>query len=307
MKIISVDAGKFATKAVSAEGKKTIFRTKSTSITKSMDIEAAGNSNKVVFGDKTYILGDQGENIDYSLDKNTILHKMAIYLAAYRLGCDGITNAAIGCPTNIYVSKSNRQEFKENIKAKPNQLIIDGKEQHISFDRILIMPESSGVVYLHPEKFKGKRVAVIDLGGRDMNFGIYDNMMPQPSSMFTTNQGSMDIEGRIKRKLEAFYKKALSVRDIEQIMECGGITHQGKVDPKSMVVIEEIYHEYVEDITKAIKQEYPLDMLDVVVTGGTSILVDGIIPKYIPHVQVVPDTQWTNCQGSLEIAKAKFK
>jgi len=304
--IIAVDAGKFATKAVSEDNKKTIFRTKSTLITKSLDIEAAGNSNKITFGDKSYIVGDQGEHIDYSLEKNTVLHKMAIYLAAYRLGCNGPTNAAIGCPTNIYVSKENRREFSDNIKNKPSQLIIDGSEQNISFDRVLIMPESSGVVYMHPEKFKGRRVAVIDLGGRNMNFGIYDDRIPQPSSMFTTNQGSMDIEGRIKRKLEALYKQALSTRDIEQIMDQGGMTYQGKIDPKSMVALEEIYHEYVEDIVKTINQGSNLDMLDVVVTGGTSILVDGVIPKYIPHMQVVPDTQWTNPSGFLQIAKEKF-
>lgn len=304
--IIAVDAGKFATKAASADNKKSIFRTKSTLLSKTLDIEAAGDSNKITFGDKSYIIGDQGENIDYSLEKNTLLHKMAIYISAYRLGCKGPNHAAIGCPTNIYVSKENRQEFKENIKKKPSQIIIDGKEQDISFDRVLIMPESSGVVYIHPEKFKGRRVAVIDLGGRNMNFGIYDNMVPQPSSMFTTNQGSMDIEARIKRKFEAIYKNPFSTRDIEQIMEKGGMIHQGKLDPKSMLELEEIYQEYVEDVIKSIKQGFSLDRLDVVATGGTSILVDGIIPKYIPHVQVVPDTQWTNVNGFLKIAKVKF-
>ncbi len=72
--IISVDAGKFATKAVSDNGGRTHFRTKSTLITKTLDIEAAGNSNKVTFGEKTFIVGDQGEEIDYSLEKNTLLH-----------------------------------------------------------------------------------------------------------------------------------------------------------------------------------------------------------------------------------------
>lgn len=201
--IISVDAGKFATKAVSEQGRRVSFRTKNTLITSSLDIEAAGNSNKVTFGDKTFIIGDQGEDIDYGLEKNTLLHKMAIYLAAHRLGCTANTQAVVGCPTNIYVSKENRKEFQENIKEAPGQLLIDGIQRNIYFDRVLIMPESSGVVYTNEALFKRRRVAVIDLGGRNMNFGIYDNLMPQPSSMMTTNKGSMDIEARVKRKLEA--------------------------------------------------------------------------------------------------------
>lgn len=304
--IISVDAGKFATKAVSDKGGRTSFRTKSTQITKTLDIEAAGNSNKVTFGDKTFIIGDQGEEIDYSLEKNTLLHKMAIYLAAHRLEVSGEVNAVIGCPTNIYVSKLNRKEFQENIKAAPGAIMIDGKEVQINFNRVLIMPESSGVVYIHEELFKEKRVAVIDLGGRNMNFGIYDNLMPQPSSMMTTNQGSMDIQAKVKRAMEAEYKKALSTKDVEEILKQGGLKYQGSIEPKSQLILEEIYNDYVSDVVNGIKKEFPLDMLDVVVTGGTSLLVDSIIPKYIPHVQVVDDTQWTNAKGFLKVAKAKF-
>lgn len=89
-------------------------------------------------------------------------------------------------------------------------------------------------------------------------------------------------------------------------MAQGGMKYQGKLDPKSIVVLEEIYNEYVESIVTDIKKEFPLDLLDVVVTGGTSILVGGIILKYIPHVQVVADTQWTNANRFLKIAKVKF-
>ncbi|MEG0086986.1 MAG: recombinase, partial [Niameybacter sp.] len=69
MNILAVDAGKFATKAVSADGKQTIFRTKSTPLSNDFDIDAVGNSNKVVYEDQTFIIGDQGEEIDYSLEK----------------------------------------------------------------------------------------------------------------------------------------------------------------------------------------------------------------------------------------------
>lgn len=306
MNIISVDAGKFATKAVSSKEKTTMFRTKSTQITKNMDIEAVGNSNKIKFGDKSFIVGDQGEDIDYTLEKNTLLHKMAIYLAAYRLGCTGQVNAAIGCPTNIYVSRENRREFQENIKIAPEHMSIDGEKVKINFERVLIMPESSGVVYSNEKLFRGNRVAVIDIGGRNMNFGIYDNLMPQPSSMMTTNQGSMEIEAKVKRVFEAEYKRALVEKDIEEILKQGGMKYQGNIESKSKELLKEIYNSYVEGIVSRIKKEFQLDMLDVVVTGGTSLLVKDAIAKQIPHVQVVDNTQWSNAYGFLKIAKVKF-
>ena len=42
------------------------------------------------------------------------------------------------------------------------------------------MPEGSGVVYLFPITFfAGQRVAVIDIGGLNMNFTIYNKMVPE--------------------------------------------------------------------------------------------------------------------------------
>ena len=307
MKIIAVDAGKHATKAVATSGEKTLFRTKSTHLTTSLDIEAAGNSHKVIYEEDTFIIGDQGEYVDYSLEKNTLLHKMAIYTAAYRLGCKGDIAAVIGCPTNIYLSKDNRKEFQDNIKQTPKKFVVDGKLQNIKFSRVLIMPESSGVVYTNKELFIGKRVGVIDLGGRNMNFGIYDNLMPQPSSMMTTNQGSMHIEAMVKRKFEAMYKRGLSPRDIEDIIENGGMKYQGKVAPESQKALSEIYMSYVDEVVSNLKKEFPIDLIDIVATGGTSLLVENAIKQIVPHAQMVNDTQWTNVKGFLEIGKVKFK
>ncbi|WP_053983826.1 ParM/StbA family protein [Niameybacter massiliensis] len=307
MKVIAIDAGKHATKGLGASGEKTLFRTKSTQLTSSLDIEATGNSNKVIYEEDTYIIGDQGEQVDYSLEKNTLLHKLAIYTAAYRLGCKGEIAAVIGCPTNIYLSKDNRKAFQENIKEQPKKFVVDGKYQNIQFTRVLIMPESSGVVYTNKELFVGKRVGVIDLGGRNMNFGIYDNLIPQPSSMMTTNQGSMQIEAMIKRKFEAMYKRGLTSRDIEDIISNGGIKYQGKIEPESQKALSEIYKGYVQEVVADLKKEFPLDLMDIVVTGGTSLLVKEALKEVIPHVQTVEETQWTNVAGFLEIGKVKFK
>ncbi|MDA3732055.1 ParM/StbA family protein [Niameybacter massiliensis] len=307
MKIIAVDAGKYATKALAASGDKVLFRTKSTQLTASLDIEATGNSNKVIYEDDTYIIGEQGEQIDYGLEKNTLLHKMAIYTAAYRLGCKGEIAAVIGCPTNIYLSKENRKAFQDNIKQKPKKFVVDGKLQNIDFKRVLIMPESSGVVYTNKELFIGKRVGVIDLGGRNMNFGIYDNLVPQPNSMMTTNQGSMHIEAMIKREFEARYRRGLAPRDIENIILNGGIKYQGKFEPESKKALSKIYKAYVEEVIADLKKEFPLDLMDIVVTGGTSILVKEALQEVVPHAQTVEETQWTNVAGFLEIGKVKFK
>lgn len=306
MSILAVDAGKFATKALNGNKEKAFFRTKSTTLTNKLDIEAAGNSHKVTYEGVNYIIGDQGEDIDFGVEKNTLVHKLAIYVAAHKLKSAGSTNVVIGCPSSIYLKKENRLAFQENVRSVPAGFMIDGEKPKFNFDKILIMPESSGVVLVNKDRFKGKRVGVIDLGGRNMNFGIYDNMAPVASSMITTNQGSMELERLIKRDFEGNYKRAFSLTDIEYIISNGGLMYQGQVLTESIMLLKEVYHDYCRDIVKTLNKDFTIDTMDIVITGGTSLLVEKILAEYIPHLQIVDDTQWSNADGFLEVAKAKL-
>jgi plasmid segregation protein ParM len=306
MRLIAIDAGKFATKAVALEGSSLYFRTKSTKVRENLDIDTSGNSYKVQLDKGTYIIGDQGEESDHSLEKNSLLHKLAIYTAIGQLGYDGVVNIVIGCPASLYMSKDNRRQYKDYIKDTPDIFKLNDKTLDIMIDEALVMPESSGVVYTNVGLFNNNRVAVIDIGGRNMNFTIYDNLIPEINSMMTTNQGSMEIETMVKKKFETLYKTALSARDIQQIINQGGLKYRGELQIESVKALKEIMQEYSEKIVSTIEKDFSLNTLEVVITGGTGSLIKDEILKQIPHAILAPESQWTNVKGFLNIAKVRF-
>lgn len=103
--IIAVDAGKHTTKALGKmaygnEIKKVNFRTKMYDMANG-DIELQGKSYKVKFDGNEYIVGEQGENVDNSNTKTSILHKLATYIAVTQLikpNENSSVNMVIGCP-----------------------------------------------------------------------------------------------------------------------------------------------------------------------------------------------------------------
>jgi len=312
-KLISVDPGKYATKAIALNKnnsmEKVHFRTKIFKLNNNTGLEAQGKSFNVTLNGEDYIIGDQGEEVDYTVDKANINHKLATYTAAAQLleGYQAI-KLVIGCPTSIYRNKGLREDYKNYIWNN-GKVGIKVNEKPYSFlvGNILVLPEGSGIVYTKPELFKDKRVAVIDLGGLNMNFTIYDNLIPQPSSMFTLNHGYAEIETKLTNELNSVYGTSLTSNDIQNIIKQGGVKLKGTIDPKSSHIIDSIINQYmVKLIQETKKNNFNLDMMDVVFVGGTSLLIHDKIKQYLPHAIIMDNAIWTNVEGFYKVGAIKY-
>ena len=312
-KLISVDPGKYATKAVSLNTnnaiEKTYFRTKVFKLDNNLGIEAQGRSFNVTLDGEDYIIGDQGEEVDYTVDKANIYHKLATYTATAQL-LEGhkAVKLVIGCPTSIYRNKGLREEYRDYIRNNGNvKITVNNKAYSFLVENVLMLPEGSGIVYTKPELFKDKRVAVIDLGGLNMNFTIYDNLIPQPSSMFTLNHGYAEIETRLTNELNSVYGTSLTSNDIQNIIKQGGVKLRGTVDPKSSHIIDSIINQYmVKLIQETRKNNFNLDMMDVVFVGGTSLLIHDKILHYLPHATIMDNALWANVEGFYKVGAIKY-
>lgn len=303
-KIFAVDAGKFATKAMAEDGQELIFRSSYTKLDETNNVPLEGNSYKVEMDNKVYILGDMGEESDYSLEKQSILHKLATYTAIAKLGGRDEVKVAVGCPVSIFKSDENRRAYAEYMKEEPKQFKLNDVTIKLSIDKIVVLPEGAGPIYTD-DKYKNKRVAVIDLGGRNMNFAIYNNRLPQASSMFTENYGSMDIETLIKQQFDTKYKCSLEDKDVRAILEQRGIKYRGQLEGQQQV--KEILEGYVDKVISRLqKANINLDTMDVVFTGGTSLLVKDEIKERITHADIVEDAQWSNVRGFNKLVRSKF-
>jgi plasmid segregation protein ParM len=313
-KLISVDPGKYATKAVALNRnnqiEKVYFRTKIFRLNNNIELEAQGKSFNVNLEGENYIIGDQGEEIDYTVDKANINHKLATYTAATQLleDCKAI-KLVIGCPTSIYRNKNLRDEYKNYIWNNGRvRVVVNDKSYSFLIENVLVLPEGSGIVYTKPELFKDKRVAVIDLGGLNMNFTIYDNLVPQPSSMFTINHGYAEIETKLTNELNSMYGTSFTSNDIQNIVRQGGVKVRGAIDPKSSHVIDSIIEQYmVKLVQETRKNNVNLDMMDVVFVGGTSLLIHDKILHHLPHATIMNNALWANVEGFYKIGAIKYE
>jgi plasmid segregation protein ParM len=66
------------------------------------------------------------------------------------------------------------------------------------------------------DEYRNKRVLVIDIGGLNVNYAIFDRLVPQIDSLFSNNRGSNLLRSRIREALSSRFGTAISIDDSEQ-------------------------------------------------------------------------------------------
>jgi plasmid segregation protein ParM len=305
--LIAVDPGKYMTKGLS-ESKRVSFRSKL--MLNDMGIEPQGNSYAFEFDRKNYLVGDLAEEQNFDVSKTNIVHKLCTYVAISQLVPSGeAVQLVIGCPVSVYKNKDLREQYKEFIlNQKYISLRFIDKRHYFIFDNILVLPEGSGVVYLYPNLFKNKRAAVVDIGGLNMNFTVYDNLTPELSSMFTLNHGGNELETQLINRLNSKYGTNIELQNAKYILKDNGLKVKGNIDPFSVSIVDGVVKGYLNRIFQEIKRNnHNVDTMEVVFIGGTSTALKDNIEKALPHAVVVDDAQWSNVEGFLRIGALKFE
>lgn len=302
--LISVDPGKYATKAKSST-KQIYFPTRISSQT----VPPEGNTYNVQFNNESYMIGEMAEQQDFDISKASIVHKLATYTAIALLqGSENRIQLVMGCPLNIYKNKDLKEEYKNfMLNEKLNRIFVNDIVYSFYIENILILPEGAGIVYLYPSLFKGKRVAVVDLGGLNLNFSIYDNYVPQPSSMLSLNLGSYSLETILINELNSKYGIVLNSQDAQYIIKDGGLKLNGMIDSNSTGIVKNIIQDYLSKVLKEIQRNnFNLGTLDVCFVGGTSQLVGKEILRMVPHAFIPEEADWANCNGFFKIGELKY-
>jgi len=304
--LVVVDPGKHTTKAIKGEDI-THFRTKMSDNTQEFDVQ--GNSYDVVFDNCRYVIGEQAEEQSFDVSKTNLLHKLVTYVAITRLAeNNSAINLVINCPVSIYKYKPKRDEYQGFIfNNGAFDIVVDGEEFHYNIADVLVLPEDYGVVYKYPSLFKGKRVALVGIGGLNMNFMIINNLVPEISTMFTVDHGGNELETNIINELNSLLALNISHREAPYILENRGIKIRGKIDHESTQVVDGAIEDFISTIVQEVKKNgHNLDMLDVVFVGGTSDTIHGQIQQNIKHAVVAKEAQWAAVEGSLILGEFKY-
>lgn len=299
LKVLSVDSGKYATKAIiklEDGDKKIIFRTKMDS---TMEEKSADKRSCVmVYNDDRVLIGETAETVDYDKTKAKKIHKYCTYSAIAQLVENGDeVILTIGCPLSIFNNVEERNQYKKYMHDKGELNIkINGNEKTFTIKKVIVCPESSGIVYKNTMKYKGKLIGVIDIGGLNTNCSIYDNLAPIKSTCFTTNLGANIMRNELKQHLNSIFPE-INLQDwqMEYIIKDGFIKSNKEESKK---IIKDFLQKHINNIIGEAKRKgWDINNIDFIFVGGGSKLLEGEIKNVIPDAEISDTAEWDNVEG----------
>lgn len=319
--ILSLDIGKYDTKAMGrklgdkVELKTTSIRTKFYDLKNGyLDVEG-DNSYSVAFEDKYVIVGEQGNEISYETSKTNDIHRICGYVAITQFiepdTKDNEIYLVLACPISVLKNTATKDKYKNFIKGEgPIEITVDNKHYTFTIKEIAIKGEGSGIVYTDTDMFKNNSVAVIDLGGLNFTFSLYNNCSCNNDNRFITEDGAFTLYRMVQDEL-ILYKNGNLVRQDTAILatDRGYLTKgTGKPDTDSMQYIGRAKEKYLKSILDIIKsRKFALDEVDkVVFVGGT---VNKLLPeiKELDYNVFIPnEPEYATVKGLYKLAYALY-
>jgi plasmid segregation protein ParM len=314
--LIAVDAGKSSCKSVTKiQGKieRNQFRTKVQEV-ENLGIDIPPNTFKVEFNSKVYLVGEavSEEKVKYDISKKSIEHLISIYLSVAKfVEKTGISTVslAIGTPLNIYKNKLLKEEYGQYIQGNGMISIkVDGRLIYFKISRVFCLPEGTGPIYSDINKYKNGKTTIVDIGGLNVNYCVFNDLVPQYEQMIINNLGVNILRSKITEKLSAEYGVYISDGDVDGIIKDGYLYINGEVQFKSKSLIQDLMKSHIQDIINYGKSR-GLTLFNangaVVFSGGGSLLLKHIIKELYPSAIIVDDAQFANVLSFLTILEVK--
>lgn len=307
--IIAVDSGKYATKAVTRtpgkkELKKIMFRTKMDETEE--DVSNDRKSCVVIYDDHKYMIGESAETMDYEKNKAKDLHKISVYTAIAQLITRNSEHVvlAIGCPLSIFENVDERKKYADYFMGEKDiEISINQQRSNFTIDKVIVCPESCGIIYNHNKEYKDRIIGVIDIGGLNTNCCVYNHLSPIRSTMFTTNLGANILANNLKQEINSEFPEA-NIQDwqMSSVIRDGFIKSHKEESEK---LISKFFEKHVISILNECKRKgWDLNNIDLVFVGGGSKLMSRDIKKHTPKETVIsPEAEWDNVLGFLVVGE----
>lgn len=332
LKIVAVDSGKHLTKAVRIEDSVFVdrFSIDTKMIPTMEELPRNASSYVVEHNGRRFSVGNRSSEYNAVTSKAQDVHKYATYLAVSQMVEDGDKVAlAIGCPLSLYINKSAREEYMKFMMnldsdtdaatlktAKPLiSLIVNGQPFSFTIEHLYIVPETSGFLIKYEEDYIGRDVAIIDIGGLNVNGAIYETVtrfdrgVEQTSiqmiedSIFTLEDGGNVFATKLMDRLNEKYDAGISPNQMPRIIKEGYIKLNKE---ESAETIKEFKANFFENIKHRMKlRNWSIKTLDLIFVGGGSLLFEEDIlsePDFIDPF-ISGTAQWDNSEGFAFIAE----
>lgn len=298
MKVFGADIGKVNTKLVtmmSGVEKKIILKTKVDEYSGEGLLEK--DTHIVRFRDKEYIVGEGANISNFDVSKNNEHHIISL-LTALALNVDNRDGIGVcaGMPISLFFNRDERESFKSSLLIQ-EPVIVDDVLRYINIDKVMILPETIGIIYKNPQYYKDKLVAVIDIGGLNTNGAIYRNGKPIRNTAFTINEGGNILENKVKKELNI--RLGLNYQDYEiPYLMKDGVKVKGKDNKEGNQIVKDIKEKHIESIVQEMKKNnWNVDSIDIMFTGGGSLLLNEDIMRRLENAIISSSALWDNARA----------
>lgn len=331
IKIVSVDSGKHRTKAVLLEDSQIIKRfsinTKASDFYEEKSLTSSAFAVKV--GQKTLLVGDQSASFNSTTSKAQDLHRFATLLAISKLVENGDEiSLTVGCPINLYLNAEKRMDylrFMAGITSKDDidfknlnhelSFSVDGKPFSVKLRKLFVIPESSGFLIKYEQDYLGTDVAIVDIGGLNVNGAIYQTstlmegneeveyLQMLDESTFTLEDGGNIFSVQLMDRLNSVYDAGIRLHQMRKVISDGFIKFDK--EGSARIIAEEKVKFFKNIVSQMQSRKWSLKTLDFIFVGGGSLLFKNDILE-IPEFKdahISETAEYDNAEGGAFLAE----
>ena len=318
LRCVSIDMGKYATKGAvypPYNGEDRVYFKTHVDVGRMLSNNGlinTNNSHTVFYIGTGYLVGASASGTDIETDnKGTATHIIAAYTAIGLLTDPGDeVIVAIGCPLSFFKNKDAVVQFKKTVFPALGRydIVVDGRQKSFNVVKVQVCPESSGPIFLNPEKYQEMSVGVIDIGGLNSNGCRYDEGYPILKSAFTNSFGGYslinDLYNKIKEALSSKGHSNIEKDQLERDVRQGFcLVDKDLTRP----IIQKAKEDAVNILLKETStNHWGVDNMYVTFIGGTARLLKPEIMNAFPHVVedcFSQDMDFINALGFLRLIK----
>lgn len=316
--MIAVDCGKYSTKAIGKYQENTYsitFRTKMQQVSR-LGVDIQPNSYHIEYYGNEYLIGDMvSEDFsDFSLDKASRIHQLAIYTAIAQLIQKAKAPAnvdiclAVNVPITTYKDSIQKEKFKQMLEKRRNtiHLMVNRKAFSFELSDVTLAFEGMGEIYAKTDEYKNKNTIVVDIGGLNTTFCTFKGIQPLINTMVVSDLGINILKGKIGKVINERYGMTVSSDDLEQVLRRGYFASKGEIYEDSKIMIEEMKLEHLQRIIQFAKSRgYTFNMSDIHFVGGGAIALRRYIKQEFANALIMENPQYSNCLSFLKILEVK--
>lgn len=328
--ILSVDSGKFLTKAVlleeNDEHSKVIVDTFSirTSIEETEETQTPIKNRAILtLNGVSTLMGAEDGLVTLERTKKSEEHKRSTYLAMSQLVPNNShINLAIGTPITVHRQAEKLKEYQcfmlnldldlEKEIEYPVKIEFEINEVPYTYfiNRLVTFAESSGYLIVNEESHEDDDlIGVVDIGGFNVNISIYTKEdLYNPESGWTIDLGSRTttldkgthfLYAEIKKELAKEFSE-LPDQIIHLAAQKGVYGKSPEVQERSSKIISRVKEKFLKGIkTDLQKHNWEFEQTSIILVGGGSLLLKEAIENDpdLKHGLVSQNAQWENAIG----------